>query len=43
MGDQWHSLVQCPQAADDDRHMVSKLGRCVEVPVPHADIAGQFQ
>ena len=36
------SLVQCPQATDDDRHMVSRLGRSVEVPVPDADVASQF-
>ena len=41
MDNQWNSLVQCPQATDDGHHMVSKLGSSVEVPVPHADIAGQ--
>ena len=32
---------RCSQAADDDHHTVSRLGRSVEVPVLDADIASQ--
>ena len=41
MGNQWNPLVQYPQTADDDCHLVSRLARSVKVPVPHADIASQ--
>ena len=42
MGYQCHSLVQHSPAADDDLHdLVSRLGRCCEVPVHDADPPGQ--